>query len=69
MVVESPTMRAGPSMMPTTEEVMTMRLMVGWESAEFRMEVVPFMAGRMISFSGSSVCGFISTNPDEFEGT
>ena len=33
-----------------------MRLMVEWERAEFRMEVVPFMAGRMMSVSGSSVC-------------
>ena len=42
----------------TTEEVITTRLIVGNCSALFKMDVVPLMAGRMMSFSGSSVgCG------------
>lgn len=42
-------------MRATTEEVITTRVMVGWRRAELRIEVVPLRAGRMMSFSGSSV--------------
>lgn len=39
-----------------TLEVMTMRLIEGFKSAELRREVVPWTAGMISSFSRSLAC-------------
>ena len=57
-VSASPWFSAVVGMMATAELVMTIRRIVGTFRAECRMLVVPLIAGRMISFSGFSVCCF-----------
>lgn len=55
MVVESPFESALSGTMATMEEVITIRRMDGVRNAEFRMLVVPWIAGRMMSRSRLSV--------------